>query len=78
MAVALPVMLHDIDARGFSAVATDKLTHGAAYDLRFALHPETIVLKARLATLAHRPDVGIVVSDEDGGAVVAGRRVIGL
>jgi hypothetical protein len=46
--VNLPVLLHDINAGGFSAVAAGKLTRGAAYDLRFALHPETIVLKARV------------------------------
>jgi hypothetical protein len=44
----LPVLLHDIGAGGFSAVASGKLTPGTAYDLRFALHPEIIVLKARL------------------------------
>jgi hypothetical protein len=48
VAVNLPLMLHDINAGGFAAVATDKLTRGAAYDLRFALYPETIALKARL------------------------------
>jgi hypothetical protein len=47
----LPVLLHDICVAGFSAVATVKLTHGAAYDLRFAVHPQTIVLKARLIHL---------------------------
>jgi hypothetical protein len=44
----LPVLLHEISVGGFSAVATTKLTHGAAYDLRFAVPPQTIVLKARL------------------------------
>ena len=48
MSVDLSLWLHDIDAGGFSAWATGKLTPGAAYDLRFALHPEIIDLKARL------------------------------
>jgi hypothetical protein len=45
----LPVLLQDINADGFSAVATSPLSPGVAYDLRFALRPNTVVLTARLA-----------------------------
>jgi hypothetical protein len=41
--------LRDISTGGFSGAASIKLTHGAAYDLRFALCPQAVVLKARLA-----------------------------
>ena len=45
----LPVLLQDISADGFSAVAAINLEPGVTYHLRFAIHPHTVVLRARLA-----------------------------
>ena len=45
----LPVLLRDISAGGFSGIATITLTPKVVYDFRFAIHPRTLVLRARVA-----------------------------
>jgi hypothetical protein len=63
----LPVLLQDIQADGFSAVATSPLRPGLACDLRFALRPYTVVLRARLAEampIGGDPDSGYVLRFE--------------
>jgi hypothetical protein len=61
----LPVLLQDISAGGFSAVAIISLTPGDTYYLQFALHPQTIVLRARL-TQATR-----ISGDQDPGYLLS-------
>jgi hypothetical protein len=61
----LPVLLQDISADGFSAVATINLTPGVAYYLRFAMLPHAVVLRARLAHAAR------ISGDQDPGYVLS-------
>jgi hypothetical protein len=44
-----PVTLHDISAGGFSVRAAHNLAPGAAYEFRFDLQPQPVVVTARLA-----------------------------
>jgi hypothetical protein len=63
----LRVLLQDISAGGFAAVATIHLTDRVAYDVRFTIQPHTAVVRARLAyamRLSRDPESGYILGFE--------------